>query len=178
MRNNRMKQLLILTFILFNAFSGVKAKANSEKSSAYNLFRIERSRSIDQVIYDLNLNCNGNIKKKNPISVYWQNPNNKETRKLTPIHNKYGYGIKCTDCFEHSVIFKIKAIPDQLFKVVKTNTEDYQVYTYNDNEELLIDFIYIKFIDGTVWVPDIEKIEINAFHPLTMKTLTKVISQK
>ena len=127
----------------------------------YNLFKIDRSRDPDIVLYDVNVDSQGNLDTTMPISVYWKKFNEKGTFKpLTGIQKKFGYGIKFQNIDEHSAVFKFVSSLERMFELRKSGDDDYRVYTYAEGKKVEVKSLFIQFEDDSFWFPEISRIEL------------------
>jgi hypothetical protein len=127
----------------------------------YNLFRIDRSRDPDIVIYDVNLDSQGNLDSSMPISVYWKKyTQDGQVESLTGIQRKFGYGIKFQSIGEHMADFQFVSSIDRTFELRRTSDEHYRVYTISGGKKIEVKSLYIHFKDDSFWFPGISKIEL------------------
>ena len=84
--------LIIGSFLLsFTPIDKINAKSDAS------LFKIERSKDENQIIYDLNKNNKNELRKENPISIYWiRKTEGGKVKPLTWIQQTYAYGLKYT----------------------------------------------------------------------------------
>jgi hypothetical protein len=130
----------------------------------YNLFKIDRSRDPDIVLYDVKLDSLGKLDTSSPISVYWK----KFTREglfepLTGIQKKFGYGIKFQNISEQAADFKFVSSLDRIFELRKTGYDHYRVYTYSGGRKIVVQKLFIHFEDDSFWFPEISKIDLVGF---------------
>jgi hypothetical protein len=113
-----MKKISIVLLTVINLFtpSFVSAQITTK-----NLFKIERNKNTNVVMYDIRLNPDNNINKANPIDSYWIiNTKQGQREEISTFEKKaYGYNIKynATDDYD----LTLKAVPDRIIKIVKIN---------------------------------------------------------
>jgi len=135
---------------------------HSEKLAGdYNLFKIDRSRGPDIVVYDVRLDNHGKLDISSPISVYWKKySENGITEPLTRIQKKFGYGIKFQNISEHSADFKFVSSIERIFELRKSGDNHYRVYTISEGNKVEVKSLYIHFEDDAFWFPEISSIEL------------------
>ena len=128
----------------------------------YNLFKIDRSRNADIVMYDVNLDIRGQLNTSNPISIYWKKHTEEgQYESLTAIQRKFGYGIKFQDISENKAVFQIVAYSGLTFELRRSGDDYFRVYTITDGKEIELKSLYIHFEDDSFWFPSISKIELH-----------------
>jgi len=158
---NRKAQIIlaVMTTVFASGFTNPDHTENL--AGDYNLFKIDRSRSPDIVIYDVKLDSQGKLDTSSPISVYWK----KFTRDsifepLTGIQKKFGYGIKFQNISEYSADFKFVSSLDRIFELRKSCDDHCRVYTYSDGNKVELKSLFIHFKDDSFWFPEISRIEL------------------
>ncbi|MFC2115971.1 DUF4833 domain-containing protein [Bacteroidota bacterium] len=128
----------------------------------YMLFKIDRSRDADMVLYDVNLDKQGKLDPSAPISIYWEKiTEGGRHESITGIQNKFGYGIRYYNISDKSADFQIIAYKDQTFQLRESDNNQYRVYTHSSGKEIELSSLKIHFEDDSFWFPRISKIEIN-----------------
>ena len=160
MRETQVTLTLLILGMVVSGFSGPDTAHNYPGD--YNLFIIDRSRDVDVVMYDVNLDSAGNLDATYPISVYWKkHTENGRLTDITTIQKKFGYGIKIQNISENTVDFEIVSYKDHAFQLRKVPGGQYRVFTSSDTKEIEVTSLYIKFEDDSFWFPTISKIEVN-----------------
>jgi hypothetical protein len=155
------KVIIILAVIAVFAFGFTNPDQGDNPTGAYNLFKIERSRDPDIVLYDVNVDSQGNLDTSMPISVYWKKfTENGAFEPLTGIQKRFGYGIKYQNISEHSAEFKFVSSLERIFELRKSGDDHYRVYTYADGKKVEVKSLFIHFEDDAFWFPEISRIEV------------------
>lgn len=162
---------IVLSIAILFAFTNTISTNNFQQ----NLFKIERSRNADRVVYDIRLTADKAIDQTNPFQVYWLKQSNTKTEPLTRIQKKFGYGINIINQSDNEILFKIAAIPEQTFTVKADKNNRYNAFTTIDNRSLEINSIYIAFKEGTVWIPEIDSIQLKCTDNLSKMKITKTL---
>ena len=157
---NRKVQIILAVLTVF--VTGFTNPDHSENLAGdYNLFKIDRSRGPDIVVYDVMLDSQGNLDTSSPISVYWKKySEDGNTESLTRIQKKFGYGIKFQNISEHSADFKFVSSLDRIFELRKSGDDHYRVYTFSEGNKVEVKSLFIHFEDDLFWFPEISRIEL------------------
>ena len=165
-------KILILSFV-FLVFSSI-ANSPDGKNDEIQLFKIERNRDSNEVIYTLKLAGNKIRKCKNPIHVFWQSTD-KTTKSLTFVQQKYGYGTSIIKEFENEILFTIAALPLQIFVAKAMKNNKIKTFTIIDKQEVEVNSIYISFVENTKWLAQIAYLELNGTETATNTKIIKTI---
>lgn len=147
-------------------------------SKTIELLEIERSRDIEKVVYVLNINDENHIDSKKPIIINWRNNKKGTSRSLSYIQNKFAYGIKIIEQTGTECSFNIAAVPNQVFTVKGKKDVGYELHTNIDKKNAIVKSIYIAFKKGTIWVPEIDSIQMRYTDCISNKEKIKTIISK
>jgi hypothetical protein len=157
--NRKVKIILVVMTVFASGFTNPDHAENL--AGDYNLFKIDRSRGPDIVMYDVRLDSQGDLDASMPISVYWKKfTEDGIFEPLTGIQKKFGYGIKFQNISEHSADFKFVSSLDRIFELRKSGDDHYRVYTYSGGNKVEVQKLYIHFEDDAFWFPEISRIEL------------------
>ena len=132
----------------------------SHPNQTCTIFKIERSRNSEKVVYAINHYGNGKIDMQHPIKVYWEA--GKEIKPLTFIQKKYSYGIILKECNSKEISFSIKALPEQEFLIKEIEDEGFKAFISINQKPSVVEKIFIQFKEGTTRSPDITYVEMVA----------------
>ena len=143
--------------LLFCAFNLKLSSTNYE-----NLFIIERSRDADQILYKVELDNEGNLNTKDPISVNWcRRTNNNEFEPLTWVQQKFSYGLSYLIQEPDRVVFQFKAYDKRVFELKKDAKGVFKVYSLSKGKQVEVNRIFIQIDGGTFWFPTISRVELH-----------------
>ncbi|MDR3256701.1 MAG: DUF4833 domain-containing protein [Endomicrobium sp.] len=114
-----------------------------------NIFRIERNKNANVVMYDVRLDNNGNIDKINPIDAYWLLYTKQGQREEITVFEKKAYGFKVTYNDNGYYTLVLKAVPDRVIKVVTVKGEPKAEIKIN-NKETYLSTVYVFANDGLI----------------------------
>lgn len=161
-----------LTIVLAVLCSGLFANKPTDTN---HLFKIERSKDADQVVYTINLDGRGKLNLEDPIKVFWVRYSSaNEIEPLTWVQKNYAYGITYERIAAGHVEFSLKAYPDRKLLLKETN-DGYKVFTISQNKQVELNKLVIWFDGGTFWVPKISKVEIHGKYLFTQTAALEII---
>ena len=173
MNKHLIKGTLILLFI-FNIALDAWASSNSsvEKNP---LFRIGRNRDANEIWYTANFNANGTPDIKSPVNIFWLKKTvQNRTEPLTWIQRHLAYGIKVLRNSSDEVEFQFVSYPHRTF-VMRNHDNSYQVFTTSNNQEIIVERIFINISGGTFMLPQISQIELYGIDPNTGNNTIEII---
>lgn len=163
--------IYILLFPLLFSFSD---KTGDAKKS---LFKIERSKDANQILYDVHTISKNQLNKNNPISIYWiKKTEGNKIKPLTWIQQHYAYGLDFTYTSEKMAQFHFVSYNKRSFTLKQNEKECFKVYTQLNGKEVIVNRIFIQIDGGTFWFPKISKVELHAQDPTTNKKLIEIIN--
>lgn len=124
------------------------------------LFYLQRNLNENTVVYDVNLQANGEIDSDKPVSVYWRRyAGNGEKLHLKWIEKKFAYGYnskKRKDGDGYTV--KLVAYDDRYIHVKKDGDGYIALLKINGKIAQLTN-LYVYAVESTLW-PDVKHIDI------------------
>ncbi|MBN1987716.1 MAG: DUF4833 domain-containing protein [Prolixibacteraceae bacterium] len=174
MQNTKSIIIVLLGLILMGVPSSSFA-FDSENNKNY-LFKIERSRDADVVIYEANLSKDGSLNQKDPIRVYWKkNTDNGKIESLTKVQNSLSYGLRIIEVNSFKTEFQLVAFEQPM--TLKKNTDgDYKVYVWIEDQEMEVERIYVRFSNKSYWFPKVGSVGLYTKAVNTPEILAKVIT--
>lgn len=127
------------------------------------LFRIFRSRDADEIIYQVNLDKDGDLNAENPINIFWirQSQNNQKDP-LTWIQSKYAYGLNFIEVDAEHAVFKFVSFSDKTFVLQKDERGIFRVTTDCKDRQMIVNSLFVHFANDSFWFPKIHRIELHA----------------
>jgi hypothetical protein len=142
---------------------------------ASKLFYVQRDPNTNTIIYDLNMDSNGQLDTDNPIHPYWIKYNEKgQKEELNFIQRKFAYGLvtKPLDNGKFDVRFvSYKKYPLSLMKSPVDNK--YHIYATIEKKQAILNRIFIKIDGGSFWIPNVVYVEIKGTDPATGKEIVE-----
>ena len=167
-------KLGVFIYSLLLAFTNVDV--TSSDYSLASLFKIERSKDANQILYDVNIKQTGDFDAKNPINVYWiKNTKGGKIEPLTWIQKKYAYGLKYLNVNDDFATFQFVSYNKMFFTLRKKKDNQFEVYTKYNGNLLKMDRIFIQLDGGSFWVPNITAVKVYAKNVKTGEDVIEVI---
>lgn len=139
------KIIVALCFVLiYSFFYNMEVLAENK-----NLFKIERNKNANIVAYDIRLNPDGSINKKNPIDAYWILYAKQGQREEITAFEKKAYGFNATDNGDNSYNLVLKAVKNRPMKIVLVNGE-YKAEILINNEKAYLSSVYVSASDALI----------------------------
>jgi hypothetical protein len=114
-----------------------------------NLFKIERNKNANVVMYDIIFDSDGNINKKNPIDAYWILYTKQGQREEIAAFENKAYGFNATDNGDNSYNLVLKAVKNRPMKIVLVNGEPKAEILIN-NEKAYLSAVYVSASDALI----------------------------
>lgn len=165
-----MKTLVLFAFMLF--FNPI----DKSKSSGQTLFKIGRSKDANEIIYKVNTDKSGNLKKENPIEIYWiKNTDNNKIEPITWIQRNYSYGLTFIEKEKEKALFQFVSYDKRNLTLKKDKQGNFKVYILSGKKEVELNRVFIAITGGTFWFPEIKQVEIYYTNPNTGKAEIEII---
>ena len=168
-----MKKAALLLMLVSFAFFGFKGSGSKlSLAGNYHLFNIDRSRSADIVMYDVNLDNNGILDHNRPIRAYWvKRTENSQLQPLTLMEEKLGYGLDFSFVTDDVCQFEFVSSSVRTFELRKDQTNTYRVYTTSNQKRIEVNSIYVKFANESMWFPVVAAVELQGIDTESGETI-------
>jgi hypothetical protein len=169
----RLTLIINLTFLLLVYSNTAYAQ---DKPLNYNLFKIDRSKDKNVVLYDINLTETGQLNSEKPITYYWiKNEKKGNLEALTWIQKKYAYGLNYLAITDEFATFKFVSYDKLTFTLKKSSDKKYHVFTKFDDKLVKVNHVFVQIDGGTFWIPNVTEVKIFATEVKTGKEVIKTI---
>ncbi len=169
---NTKRKALIYFLLLFIVSVGFKNDANDKDKKEFPkpegiknmLFYIQRTINTNTIIYELNMNDNGELNLIEPIKMYWKDyATTGATEPLNFFQRKYAYGIdiKMIDSDKKSFAFNFVSYKKKTLYLIKSLVDGkYSVFCQINNKLIPLTKIFVKIDGGTFWLPEVKYVEL------------------
>lgn len=166
---------LVFGFLWFGISAFIVPK-NGHEVESQTLFKIGRSKDIDEIWYTPNINDKKTIDQENPVNVFWvKKTEGNKTEPLTLFQRKYAYGIKYIKISKVQAVFQFVSYSKRNFTLKKNRIGEYRVFYNQNGRELELSKIYIQITGGSFWFPQIKHVEIYYTNPENQKTEVEIL---
>jgi hypothetical protein len=171
-----MKTVITYLSILLSLLISIGFKTSNEDYSHLYLFKIQRSKDANEIYYEANIKSNNKIQTDEPINIYWikhENKGKKET--LSHLQKKYAYGLNYSEISDTEAVFKFVSYKDREFTLKRNRWGAFKVFTNSKGSEIIVSRLYLQIEGGTLWFPQITRIDIYGFHSKTNKPVVEIV---
>jgi hypothetical protein len=141
-----------------------------------NLFKIERNKNANVVMYDIRLDSSGEIDKKNPIDAYWLLYAKQGQRQEIKSFEKRAYGYIVTKNSDNSYTLVLQSVKDRPIKIILANGTPKAEILIN-NEKAYLSSVYVQASDALI--PKVHYLLLTGINPSIGKQITeKIIENK
>lgn len=141
------------------------------KGNSKQLFYLQRTANTNTIVCELKYNKNGELDEDDPVHVFWiRYPEGGQKKELSYIQRVFAYGVKAQllgkDSYKlHFVSYKKR--PLYLMRSAKDN--QFKVYATINNQQVVLNRIFIKVDGGTFWSPNVVYMEMKGVDEHTGK---------
>jgi hypothetical protein len=141
-----MKKVIVALSLGLSLSSLLNMNVSAENK---NLFKIERNKNANVIMYDARFDANGIIDKKKPIDAYWILYAKQGQRKEITAFEKKAYGFTTTENGKNSYNLVLKAVKNRPMRVVIVNGEPKAEILIN-NEKAYLSSVYVAASDAFI----------------------------
>jgi hypothetical protein len=140
-----------------------------------NLFKIERNKNANIVMYDVRVLPDGSIDKKNPMDAYWiLNAEKGQRDEISAFEKKaYGYKIKYNEAGYYDLV--LKAVSDRQMQIVNVDGK-YKAKIKVNNKYAYLSTVYVFANDS--FIPKVKYIILTGVDVKTSNKVTEKIITK
>jgi hypothetical protein len=114
-----------------------------------NLFKIERNKNANVIMYDVRLDATGSIDKKKPMDAYWILYAKQGQREEITAFEKKAYGFTTTENGNNSYNLVLKAVKNRPMRIVIVNGEPKAEILIN-NKKAYLSSVYVSASDAFI----------------------------
>lgn len=125
------------------------------------LFYLQRDPDINTIVYTLNIQ-DGKLDTSNPVLSYWiRYADRGQTEKLSFIQRKMAYGISHKEIEPGVYELHLQAYkPLKIILSASKNTGKYQAVVKIENDEIVLNSIFVRITGGSFFKPNVKYVEI------------------
>jgi len=139
------------------------------------LFYLQRSKNINTIVCELNLDSKGQLDPETPVHVFWLRYNEGGMRKeLGYIERVFAYGIKIQAQGNGTYQMHFVSYKKQNLLLLRSPKDNkYHVYATINQKQALLSRIFLKIEGGSFWSPNVVYMEMKGTDPVTGKDVVE-----
>jgi hypothetical protein len=140
-----------------------------------NLFKIERNKNANVVMYDVRVLPDGSINKENPMDVYWiMNAEQGQRDEISAFEKRaYGYKVNYNEAGYYDLV--LKAVSDRPMKIINSKGK-YKAEIMINKKNAYLSTVYVFANDS--FIPKVEYIILTGIDLKTANKVTEKIITK
>ena len=140
------------------------------------LFYLQRDPNTNTFICELNVNENGEVDRKEPISIYWMRYNiDGKKADLSYIQRKFAYGIQTKEIGKDHFELRFVSHKQLALYLMKDESNKFHVYTTVNKRKIRLERIFVRIEGGSFWVPNVKYVELRGINPETNTVIAERI---
>jgi phosphatidylglycerophosphate synthase len=141
------------------------------------LFYLQRNSNTNTVIYQLNLDGQGQVNRREPVHVFWiRYAEGGQPKELTFIQRRFAYGLHAKqvepDAYELRFVSYAKFT---LYLARSAVDNQYRVYATIDRRKAVLQRIFLRIEGGSFWAPNVRYVELKGVDAATGADLVERI---
>jgi len=128
------------------------------------LFYVQRTTNHNTIMYEMNIEKDGNLNKEEPVHAYWIRYTEKgEKAELSYMQRKFAYGVQSKLVDEHKQAYALHFVSYAKKKIqLQRSPRDkrYHAYLQLEHKTIELSHIYVRIEGGSFWVPNVPYIDI------------------
>jgi len=153
---------VVLAFVV----GGVQARGDGDETVPQQLFRIERSKNANVVIYEARVTSDGHLNRRKPVDAYWvELARDGRREKLSAIERRFAYGFKARIVDDSTVVLDMAADIGREITVSLVNGVS-RATTEIAGHAAYLDRIYVHSIEKKLW-PSVQYLDLHGSDVVT-----------
>lgn len=138
------------------------------------LFYVQRTPNANTIVYELNLDGNGEPDKEAPVHPYWIRYHEQGQKEdLGYIQRKFAYGITSKPLGNGKYDIRFVSYKKFPLTLMKGSDGKYHIFATIAQKQLIVNRIFVKIEGGSFWVPNVRYVEFKGTDPATGKEVTE-----
>jgi hypothetical protein len=138
------------------------------------LFYVQRTPNSNTIVYELNMDKNGNPDKDEPVHPYWIRYNEKGQKEdLGLIQRKFAYGVNAKALGNGKYDIRFVSYKKFPLTLMKGTDGKYHIFVTISQKQLILNQIFVKIEGGSFWVPNVKFVEFKGINVATGKEVAE-----
>jgi hypothetical protein len=129
---------------------------------ANQLFYLQRNSNTNTVVYQLNLDGQGRLNRKEPVRVFWlRYAEDGQAKALNFIQRRFAYGLHAKQVEPGAYELRFVSYAKfPLYLARSAGDNQYRVYTTIGRRKAVLQRIFLRIEGGTFWAPNVQYVEL------------------
>jgi phosphatidylglycerophosphate synthase len=145
---------------------------------ANQLFYLQRNANTNTVVYQLNLDGQGRLNRREPVHVFWlRYAEGGQARALSFIQRRFAYGLHAKPVGPGAYELRFVSYAKfPLYLARSAGDNQYRVYTTIGRRKAVLQRIFLRIEGGTFWAPNVQYVELKGTDAATGADLVERIN--
>jgi len=137
-------------------------KFPTPKGIANQLFYLQRDPNLNTLIYELNVDKDGEVNREEPVLAYWIRYGEGGIKQdLSYVQRKFAYGVQSKELGKDH--FEIRFVSHKklpLYLLRSDEDKKFHMYVTVNNKKLQLERVFVRIEGGTFWLPNVRYVEL------------------
>lgn len=137
-------------------------KFPTPKGIANQLFYLQRDPNLNTLIYELNVDKDGEVNREEPVLAYWiRYGEGGKKQDLSYVQRKFAYGVQSKELGKDH--FEIRFVSHKKLPLYLLRSEEdkkFHIYVTVNNKKLQLERVFVRIEGGTFWLPNVRYVEL------------------
>ncbi|OKS86785.1 DUF4833 domain-containing protein [Mucilaginibacter polytrichastri] len=132
------------------------------------VFYVQRDPNVNTIVYELNMDKDGQLNDDEPVHPYWIRYNEKGQREeLSYIQRKFAYGLTQKPLGNGRYDIRFVSYKKYPLTLMKAADGKYHIYATIAQKQVILNRIFVKIEGGSFWLPNVVYVEVKGSDPAT-----------
>ncbi len=133
------------------------------------LFYLQRNSNTNTVIYQLNLDGQGQVNRREPVHVFWiRYAEGGQPKELTFMRRRFAYGLHAKQVEPNAYELRFVSYAKFTLYLARSAVDNqYRVYATIDRRKAVLQRIFLRIEGGSFWAPNVRYVELKGVDAAT-----------
>jgi len=138
------------------------------------LFYVQRTPNANTIVYELNLDNNGQPDTDEPVHAYWiRYTEGGKKVDLNFIQRKFAYGLTSKSLGNGKYDIRFVSYKKFPLTLMKGADGKYHIFATIAQKQFIVNRVFVRIEGGSFWVPNVRFVEFKGTDPATGKEVTE-----
>jgi hypothetical protein len=143
-------------------------------ASVSRLFYVQRTPNANTIVYELNLDNNGQPDADEPVHAYWiRYTEGGKKVDLNFIQRKFAYGLTSKSLGNGKYDIRFVSYKKFPLTLMKGADGKYHIFATIAQKQFIVNRVFVRIEGGSFWVPNVRFVEFKGTDPATGKEVTE-----